>query len=206
MRGCETLTPARLRRCAPRSQGHVGADVVWDAAHGGYRIEALVVGDCWRASGGPLAKVGMNVNVGDVITAINRRRLTEDVTLERALGAMAEKEVFVSLLRASNPLAPGDGGRRGGGSKGKHGRSHKSGGFFPRKSQAKQKRRLAEEGRQRTVPKPEAAVLRVMAVTHDDIVQARYRDWVEKTQACVAPLPRVPVSPRYLSPLDISNR
>src|SRR5690606_25352195 len=53
-------------------QGHLGADFSWDEAAGGYRVTHIVKGDYWdRQRGGALVKPGLNVKVGDIVTAIN---------------------------------------------------------------------------------------------------------------------------------------
>lgn len=82
-------------------QGFLGADVEWDAAAGGYRITHLVVGDPWDAKrGGPLARPGMNVAVGDILTAINGQALSAEVPPEHLLVNCAESEVLVTLAGA----------------------------------------------------------------------------------------------------------
>lgn len=81
----------------PKAQGTLGVDVRWDAAAGGYRIVAMVKGDVWRATGGPLAKMGLDVRVGDVLLAINHQRLTPTTSPELLLAHAADQEVSITV-------------------------------------------------------------------------------------------------------------
>jgi tricorn protease len=87
-------------------QGLLGADLVWDAERGGYRITHLVVGDTWdEKRGGPLAKPGLNVRVGDVLTAVNSRPLLPDLPPDRALVNCADTDVLLTLAAADDQPA-----------------------------------------------------------------------------------------------------
>ena len=140
----------------------------------------------------------MNVSIGDVITSVNRQRVTEEVSLEKALEGSADKEIFVGILRTSSPSKPLGAGenRKGGGGKGSKkkggGKEAREASFFHRKSQANNKKKSKDAnheqggklgGKGPAVPlPPESAVLRVLALGHDDLCSARYRDWVNSTQ------------------------
>lgn len=79
-------------------QGHLGADFAWDAAAGGYRILHVVKGDHWDAGkGGPLAKPGINLGVGDVVTAINGQALSPDFTPGQALVNQTRTDVLLTV-------------------------------------------------------------------------------------------------------------
>jgi tricorn protease len=79
-------------------QGLLGADWVWDAQAEGYRIQSVVRGDYWDSKrGGPLAKPGLNIATGDVLTAINGQRLSVALTPEEALVNQANAEVTLTL-------------------------------------------------------------------------------------------------------------
>jgi len=87
-------------------QGLLGAEFAWDAARGGYRITHLVVGDVWNdKTGGPLAKPGLNVRVGDVLTAINGRPMSEHRTPEEVLVNRADTDVLVTIASADGSPA-----------------------------------------------------------------------------------------------------
>lgn len=74
--------------------GRLGADFVWDSAVNGYRCIHIVCGDRWDAvRGGPLAKPGVNVAVGDVLYKINGIALTETMPPEKALLGCAGQEI-----------------------------------------------------------------------------------------------------------------
>lgn len=79
-------------------QGHLGADLSWDEAAQAYRISHLVQGDHWDANkGGPLAKPGINLKVGDLITAINGQKLTQDFTPGQALVNQHRADILLSV-------------------------------------------------------------------------------------------------------------
>ncbi|MGV3524626.1 MAG: S41 family peptidase [Candidatus Sericytochromatia bacterium] len=79
-------------------QGHLGADLSWDAAANGYRVTHIVQGDHWDATrGGALAKPGINIAVGDVIVAINGQRLSPAFTPGQALVNQSKTDVLLTL-------------------------------------------------------------------------------------------------------------
>lgn len=80
------------------SQGFLGADFRWDESAGAYRITHLVHGDHWDARrGGPLTKPGINIQVGDWVTAINGQPLSRNFSPEKALVNQARCDVLVTL-------------------------------------------------------------------------------------------------------------
>ena len=86
-------------RAHSQAQGSLGVDTAWDAETQAYRVLHVVRGDTWDEERcGPLATLGMNVEAGSFITALNRRRLTEGYSLESALRGKENKEVFVSII------------------------------------------------------------------------------------------------------------
>lgn len=79
-------------------QGFLGADFVWDEAAQGYRITHLVRGDYWdEKKGCPLAKPGLNVHVGDVITAIQGRHLSPEFSPGAALVHYANTDIVITV-------------------------------------------------------------------------------------------------------------
>lgn len=79
-------------------QGHLGADFVWDDANKGYRITHIVRGDHWEPNrGGPLAKPGVNLEVGDVIVAINGQRLSYGFTPGQALVNQTRTDIILTV-------------------------------------------------------------------------------------------------------------
>eukprot|EP00299_Pterocystis_sp_00344_P018240 c9112_g1_i2.p1 GENE.c9112_g1_i2~~c9112_g1_i2.p1 ORF type:complete len:1244 (-),score=334.21 c9112_g1_i2:359-4090(-) len=91
----------------------LGADLEWNSEVNGYTIVKKLRGDVWSTqTGGPLSRVGVNVNEGDVITRINGKEMKENENPHLALiGASSVRltvvkpkslqkiEVSVDLLR-----------------------------------------------------------------------------------------------------------
>ena len=79
-------------------QGYLGAELHWDAAAGGYRVDELVLGDAWDAkTNSPLAAPGVNVGPGDVIVAVNGQTLDADTGPSQLLVNQAGNEVLLTL-------------------------------------------------------------------------------------------------------------
>jgi len=88
-------------------RGFLGADVAWDAARRGYRVERILRGDPWnREADSPLAEPGVDVREGDVILAVGGRALGERFGPGAALVNLAARDVVLTVLR------PGDGSTR----------------------------------------------------------------------------------------------
>lgn len=84
------------------SVGMLGAEFEWDEAAQGYRIERIVQGDPWlEDTDSPLNEPGVNAQVGEVLLAINGRRLTRAFTPGEALLHLAGTPVELTLRRAN---------------------------------------------------------------------------------------------------------
>lgn len=82
-------------------RGFLGADIAWDDASGGYRIERIYRGDSWnRDVDSPLAEPGLDIAPDDVLLAIGGRRLTAELTPDRALVNCAGREIALTIRRA----------------------------------------------------------------------------------------------------------
>ena len=88
--------------------GFLGADFVWDGAAGGYRIGRFLRGDPWTANEAcPLKAPGIQLEAGDVITAVNGQPLSAAVTPHQALMHQAGAEVYLSVKSADgSPAGP----------------------------------------------------------------------------------------------------
>ncbi len=88
-------------RVPPQYQrGFLGADLQWDDAQNGYRIDKLYRGDSWnRDTDSPLAEPGLDVREGDVITAIGGRRLSREFFPDRMLVNTANRDVPITVAR-----------------------------------------------------------------------------------------------------------
>jgi tricorn protease len=86
------------RRPPSYRRGFLGADLRWDGAAGGYRVERILRGDSWdRAVDSPLAEPGVGIAEGDVVTAIGGRDLTETLSADAALVNAAGRTVVLTL-------------------------------------------------------------------------------------------------------------
>jgi tricorn protease len=83
-----------------RRLGSLGADVSWDEALGGWRIDRILAGDPGTDRTSPLLAPGACVEVGEVILAVDGRR----VTLDRPLAAWLVDRASVPVqLRLGRP-------------------------------------------------------------------------------------------------------
>ena len=86
-------------RSAPNyHNGYLGATFSYDTETDSWRVESIAYGDAWNDDmTSPLARTGVNVNIGDRITAINGRRLGKDLSPAQALVNLANTEVLLTL-------------------------------------------------------------------------------------------------------------
>jgi tricorn protease len=83
-------------------RGFLGADVVWDDAAQGYRVERILRGDPWnREADSPLAEPGVDVEAGDVILAIGGRAVSAQTGTGALLVNEAGRDVVLTIRRPS---------------------------------------------------------------------------------------------------------
>jgi tricorn protease len=86
--------PGRPRR----ARGYLGAEFAYDEAAGGYRVTRVVRGDTWdEEQDSPLRAPGVNVAEGDVLLAVNGRRLDRSLTPGEALENLGGQEVRLTF-------------------------------------------------------------------------------------------------------------
>ncbi len=79
-------------------QGSLGADYAYDEASGGWKITHIVRGDSWEErANSPLNRPGVLVKEGDVLLAINGRRLGRDLPPSEALINLAHTDVTLTF-------------------------------------------------------------------------------------------------------------
>jgi tricorn protease len=82
-------------------RGFLGADVVWDDAAKGYRVERILRGDPWnREADSPLAEPGVDVLAGDVIVAIGGRAVSAQTGTGALLVNEAGRDIVLTVARA----------------------------------------------------------------------------------------------------------
>jgi tricorn protease len=88
-------------RVPPQYQrGFLGADIAWDAARDGYRIETILRGDSWnRSDDSPLAEPGLDVRAGDAIVAVGGIPVTRERTVDELLVNRADRDVALDIER-----------------------------------------------------------------------------------------------------------
>ncbi|HVA28450.1 MAG TPA: PDZ domain-containing protein, partial [Candidatus Baltobacteraceae bacterium] len=86
-------------RIPPQYQrGFLGADLAWDDAREGYRIDRIYRGDSWnRENDSPLAEPGLDVREGDALVAIGGKRLSKSTGPDRLLVNGAGREVAITV-------------------------------------------------------------------------------------------------------------
>jgi tricorn protease len=86
-------------------QGHLGADLVWDKARGGYRITSILRGDPGdQAADSPLATPGIGVTVGDIIVAVDGVAVSASESPQKLLVNKALKRVGLTVKGADQAL------------------------------------------------------------------------------------------------------
>ncbi len=85
------------------AQGFLGADFVYDAESGGYRITHIPQGDAWEATkDSPLNAPGINVRKGDILLAIGGQSVSETVSPGELLVNLASQEVQATFQNADD--------------------------------------------------------------------------------------------------------
>lgn len=90
----------------PKAPACLGGEFEWDQESNGWRLVHIVRGDVWdREKGGPLARAGLGVQVGDILVGLNRRKLCRELSPEQALVSVpTEGEVLLTFLnRRASP-------------------------------------------------------------------------------------------------------
>ena len=94
----ENATAGKIVKAAPGTKGLVQG--------GGFKITSIIRGDDWcHARSGPLARLGTSgcVSCGDVIIAINARRLSPSLPPDRALAGCEGTDVLLTVLTSNDP-------------------------------------------------------------------------------------------------------
>jgi tricorn protease len=91
--------------------GFLGAEVTYDATAGGWRINHIVHGDAWDPeTDSPLNAPGLNIETGDVLLAVNGRRLDRNTPPAAYLVNLAGEEVHLTLATGRKSTAGAAGG------------------------------------------------------------------------------------------------
>ena len=85
------------------AQGFLGADFVYDAEQGGYRVEHIPCGDSWEeGKDSPLNAAGADLHVGDVLLAVGGQRVSRTITPQQLLVNLAAQDVQVNFKSAAS--------------------------------------------------------------------------------------------------------
>ncbi|HEY9698228.1 MAG TPA: S41 family peptidase [Trichocoleus sp.] len=82
--------------------GFLGADFAYDAEAKGYRVKHIVRGDSWNEQDSPLNQVGLNIQEGDVLLAVNGQRVSRHRSPQELLVHQSGCEVNLSFA-GTNP-------------------------------------------------------------------------------------------------------
>jgi tricorn protease len=78
--------------------GFLGADFAYDAAVDAYRVTHIVRGDSWNESAdSPLNRLGVNVQVGDILLAVNGQRVSRTCPPQELLVNQVNTEVSLTF-------------------------------------------------------------------------------------------------------------
>jgi tricorn protease len=81
--------------------GFLGADFICDSATNGYRITHIVQGDAWNEkASSPLQRLGHNIQVGDILLAVNGQRLSRQRSPQELLVHQSGSEVNLTFAGA----------------------------------------------------------------------------------------------------------
>jgi len=81
-------------------QGFLGADVIWDSAASGYRLDKFILGDPWDDQAhSPLAAPGVDVRPGDLLVAVNGQPVNAAISPAQLLVNQAHEEVMLTIRR-----------------------------------------------------------------------------------------------------------
>jgi tricorn protease len=95
--GGDKSSPERIKT------GLLGAELSLDAS-GYFRIDRILKGQNWdKGTRSPLTEVGVNVEEGDFIIAVNGRSTTEMVDIYKALIGFADKQVELTINSSPSP-------------------------------------------------------------------------------------------------------
>jgi len=84
-------------------QGTLAAEVEWVPDAAALRLTHVVCGDTWSSTtAGPLSVPGVQLSAGDFIVALDRRRVMEGEPLEARLCNHADKEVYLTFVKAAD--------------------------------------------------------------------------------------------------------
>ena len=83
--------------------GFIGADLEYDHNYDGYKITHIIQGDNYdQEIGSPLASVAADVKVGDIIVAVNGRKVSQTRSVQECLVGKAGEEIYLTILSPSS--------------------------------------------------------------------------------------------------------
>ncbi|MDP8923191.1 MAG: PDZ domain-containing protein, partial [Chloroflexota bacterium] len=83
------------------TQGQLAVDWEYDPASGGYRVSGIAQGDPWDPKAtSPLTRPGVEIQVGDLVVAVNGQPVGPDAVPGAHLVNQAEQEVTLTIRRA----------------------------------------------------------------------------------------------------------
>lgn len=89
-------------RAQPYYKGFLGCDLVYDSKSDGYKIGNILRGDSWdREADSPLAEAGAGIEDGDIIIAVNGKRVSKELSVDELLMKLGGKHIQLTLKRGS---------------------------------------------------------------------------------------------------------
>jgi tricorn protease len=89
-------------RPRPYYMGFLGADLDYDAKTDAYKITRILRGDSWdKEADSPLAEPGLNIEPGEIIVAVNSRRVSKDLSVHELLLNCGGTHIQLTLKRGA---------------------------------------------------------------------------------------------------------
>lgn len=87
----------------PYYKGFLGCDLQYDAKSHGYKISKILRGDSWdREADSPLAEPGLGIEYGDIIIAVNGRKVSKSCSVDELLIKAGSSHVQLTLKKGEN--------------------------------------------------------------------------------------------------------
>ncbi|WP_088891754.1 S41 family peptidase [Leptolyngbya ohadii] len=159
--------------------GYLGADFQYDPETNGYRITHIVQGDSWTDQDSPLNQIGLNVQEGDILLAVNGQRVGQHRSPQELLVHQSGCEVNLTFAARPEESQPQEAEPET-----SQGEADQTEAIAPETSPTAAPPTESSEAQQDSLaqetpePKPTTRTIAVKTLYWEG--QIRYREWVER--------------------------